>query len=62
MGQQMRMELFEAQKFSLEFKWFVWKSHGRAQVTFANQDGAQSALQDLQANPTLDQVQVKVTP
>ncbi len=28
----------------IEFKWYVWKSHGRALVRFATPEAAQKAL------------------
>jgi len=38
----------------IEFKWYVWKSHGKAQVDFVHKEGAEKAFTGFTINPFLD--------
>jgi hypothetical protein len=49
--------IVKAQQY-IEFKWFVWKSHGKALVRFDTEEQALQALTSLQQYPTLDNAQV----
>jgi hypothetical protein len=44
----------------IEFKWYVWKSHRKALVKFAEVGGAIKAVEAFKVNPELDGVKVKV--
>ena len=45
----------------IEFKWYVWKSHKKALVRFATEEGALAAIKAFENNPELDGVKVKVS-
>jgi hypothetical protein len=45
---------------TLLFKWFVWKSHCKAQVKFKHPGAVSTTLEAFEANPLLDGVPVKV--
>ena len=45
----------------IEFKWYVWKSHKKALVRYAAEEGAVKAMKAFEDNSLLDGVKVKVS-
>ena len=45
---------------TLLFRWYVWKSHRKAQVKFATPAGAEQTVEAFKVNPKLDGVEVSV--
>ena len=43
----------------LVFKWYTWKSLGKAQVKFKNEEGLKTAISILENRPLFDDSKVK---
>ena len=45
---------------TLLFRWYTWKSHGKAQVKFKSPESVHNAIKGFEVNPFLDSIRVQI--